>query len=104
MAKRFAEEPFGAEVRRLLHDRRMTQKELAELADVDMGYLSRALRAVEPASLDLISRVARALDLAEDYFLEIQRARLLEWLESSAGETRHAYSRYIRLHEHDVDG
>ena len=77
----------------------MTQKDLALAAGIDRSYLSRSLRGFEPPSLDLIARATRALDLPDDYFLETQRARILQHLEGSPEATRAIYRRLMRTHE-----
>ena len=57
---------------------------LAGLVDVDPTFLSRAIRGEKGkvASVSLISKVARALDLPEDYFVELRVARVVKAMEA----------------------
>jgi len=64
-------------------ERQITLRGLAAKAGVDKGYLSRALRSHEKASLDLIHRVTVALDLPLDYFPEARRAWLQDFIDDS---------------------
>lgn len=79
------EESFPAETRRLMAERQITLRGLAAKSGVDKGYLSRALRGHENASLDLIQRVTLALDLPLDYFPEARRAWLRDLIEAHPG-------------------
>ena len=67
------------------------QKTVAEAAGIDKSFLSRELRGLEPASLEMIRRVSRALELPDDYFVEVQRAEIVRHLESSVEATRELY-------------
>ena len=90
-----ARQPFPEETLRILGERGMTQKTLAIAAGIDRSYLSRALRGLEPPSLDMIERVTGALDLPEAYFAEVQRARIGRHLEGSLADTWVIYKRWF---------
>jgi transcriptional regulator with XRE-family HTH domain len=80
MSGRVSKEPFSGSVRALLEERGWSQRDLARVAGVDPGYISRALRrgrrdAVAP---ELAARVASALDLPEDYFPECRERQVIE--------------------------
>ena len=75
--------PFGQAVTEVMRARHIGVRSLAREAGVSAGYLSRVLRKVDGkrASPELIKRIAKALDLPEDYFLETRRARIVALLE-----------------------
>jgi transcriptional regulator with XRE-family HTH domain len=72
--------PFAEELPELLAQRGLSQRKLAQLIDLNPSHLSRALRGADRArpSVDLIRRVARALDLPAGYFPELREAALIE--------------------------
>jgi transcriptional regulator with XRE-family HTH domain len=72
--------PFAEELPELLAQRGLSQRKLAQLIDLNPSHLSRALRGADRArpSVDLIRRVARALDLPAGYFPEQREAALIE--------------------------
>jgi transcriptional regulator with XRE-family HTH domain len=72
--------PFAEELPELLAQRGMSQRKLAQLIDLNPSHLSRALRGADRVrpSVDLIRRVARALDLPAGYFPELREAALIE--------------------------
>lgn len=77
-------EPFTAELPRLLRERRMSQRALAKQVGVSDSHLSRAVRRADykTASPELMSRVAVALGLPEDYFPEFREAFVIEKIRS----------------------
>ena len=72
--------PFVEELPDLLAARKLSQRRLAQLIDLNPSHLSRVLRAVDykSPSADLVGRVALALGLPEDYFPEYRVARVAE--------------------------
>jgi len=72
--------PFTVEARRLMQEENLTLRDLAEQAEVDDGYLAHVLNGNKRASEDLVLRVALALDLPADYFIEYRRAAVDEYL------------------------
>lgn len=76
-----AKGPFAEEVRRLLKERGMPVKALAERAGFSQPHLSRVLRQADykkTPSLRLARSVARALDLRDDYFAEYREAYVID--------------------------
>ena len=82
--KNSTQKPFEQEVPLLIANRGVSVRTLAGLVDVDPTFLSRAIRGEKGkvASVSLISKVARALDLPEDYFVELRVARVVKAMEA----------------------
>lgn len=72
--------PFVEELPELLAARKLSQRRLAQLIDLNPSHLSRVLRAVDykSPSADLVGCVAIALGLPEGYFPEYRAARINE--------------------------
>jgi transcriptional regulator with XRE-family HTH domain len=73
VAQRWAQRRFQLEVRDLLDQRGLSVRQLAVQAGVSASYLSRLLRRVEykhRPSAELAERIASALNLPKDYFIE----------------------------------
>jgi transcriptional regulator with XRE-family HTH domain len=58
-----AAEKFGRIVRKLRHDRKWTQEDLAVEMEADAAYISRIERGVKNPSLETVLRLARAFGL-----------------------------------------
>ena len=56
-------ESFAANLRRLRNNRGFSQEELADRASIDRTYVSLLERCIYAASLDVIGRIAQALDV-----------------------------------------
>ncbi len=80
MARR-TQRPFAEELPGLLRERQMSIRELARRAGVGDAHLSRLLRGVgyrtKPSKV-LAKRVAEALELEPDFFLEYREAVVVE--------------------------
>lgn len=63
----------------------MSLRGLAARCKVDVGFLSRVLRREDGkvAGPDLALKVAKALDLPDDYFIETRRGQVIEQLNQS---------------------
>jgi transcriptional regulator with XRE-family HTH domain len=74
--------PFNEELARLLSQRRLSQRKLAQLVDLNPAHLSRVIRGADRArpSVDLINRIADALGLPNDYFPEQREAAVIEMI------------------------
>lgn len=59
-------ETFSQRLSALLEERKMSQKQLSELAHVTQGAISKYLNGQEPKSAELF-RIARALEVSMDY-------------------------------------
>jgi transcriptional regulator with XRE-family HTH domain len=68
-------ELFATNLRRLRHDRGLSQDDLAYEADVSRSYLSQLEKGVFHASLKIVGRLAEAL--------QVEPAELLRLTESS---------------------
>lgn len=78
--------PFAEEVRRLLIERKMSTRALAERAGISQPYLSRLLRQADykkTPSPRVARAVAEALDKPPDYFAEFREALVIERVRSS---------------------
>jgi len=75
-----SDRPFVKELPDLLAERGLSQRKLAQLVDLNPSHLSRVLRGADQTrpSIDLIRRVAEALDLPTGYFEEEREAAVIE--------------------------
>jgi transcriptional regulator with XRE-family HTH domain len=82
--QRQSERAFAEELPRLLAERGLSQRKLAQMIDLNPSHLSRALRGADRArpSTDLIRRIAGALDLPAGYFPEQREAAVVEKIKS----------------------
>jgi transcriptional regulator with XRE-family HTH domain len=73
---------FAEELPRLLRERGLSLRHLSELVGVSDSHLSRVVRGAEykTVSADLARRVASALDLGEDFFVEAREGLVIEWV------------------------
>lgn len=54
---------FATNLRRLRHERKVSQEQLAHDAEVDRAYLSRVERAVTYVGLEIIEKLAEILEV-----------------------------------------
>jgi transcriptional regulator with XRE-family HTH domain len=54
---------FATNLRRIRHDRKVSQEALAHDAGVDRAYLSRVERAVTYVGLEIVEKLARILEV-----------------------------------------
>jgi transcriptional regulator with XRE-family HTH domain len=75
-----ASQPFANELPQLLAARGVSLRELARRVDVDIAHLSRVARLERDREVtgELAGRVAVALGLPGDFFIETRRRRVLE--------------------------
>jgi len=80
MPSQRSERPFVKELPALIKERGLSIRAVARSAEVDPGHLSRVLRAArgKTVSPELAGRVAKALDLPEDYFPEWREALIVD--------------------------
>jgi transcriptional regulator with XRE-family HTH domain len=90
--------PFIEELPRLLHDRGMSLRALAATIGISDSHLSRVLRRADykTPSPDLTRKVARALGLPPDYFLEFREAYVIERIRSDPKLRNDLYARLNR--------
>jgi transcriptional regulator with XRE-family HTH domain len=75
--RRFSEDPFGPTMVRLMEESGTTYRKLAAAAGLSAGYLNHVVHGNRPVpSNDVIERIARALDVEPEHFLEY-RLRLI---------------------------
>lgn len=63
MANNSLFEKLGTKIRKLRNDKKLTIAQLSELADIDDYYLGEIERAEKKATLDTLSKIAKALDI-----------------------------------------
>jgi transcriptional regulator with XRE-family HTH domain len=67
---------FAANLRRLRNDRKVSQEQLANDAEVDRAYLSRVERAVTYVGLEIIEKLAAVLEVEPaEFFRQPSRTR-----------------------------
>jgi transcriptional regulator with XRE-family HTH domain len=90
--------PFIDELPRLLRERGMSLRALAATIGISDSHLSRVLRRADykTPSPDLTRRVALALGLPPDYFLELREAYVLEQVRSDPELRNDLYARLTR--------
>jgi transcriptional regulator with XRE-family HTH domain len=86
LTKQRSQRSFAEEVPRLLTERSLSARALAQAAGVDPGFLSRVLRGADykSASPDLARSVAEALQLPADYFPEVRERAVVERIQGDA--------------------
>jgi transcriptional regulator with XRE-family HTH domain len=89
--------PFNEELATLLVERRLSQRKLAQLVDLNPAHLSRVIRGVDRArpSIDLIRRIAEALELPAGYFPEQREAAVIEMVKRSPALRDELYARLV---------
>lgn len=92
---RVADQPFVDEVPRLLAERGWSLRRLAREAGVSASHLSRVIRRAQykTPSVSLMERVARALDLPGDYFIEVRESLVMERIRGDAKLREELYRR-----------
>ena len=84
MARRpkFSDEPFGATIERLMAERGVTYRGLADLTGLSAGYLNHLVHGNRPVpSNDVVERLAAALDVEPEHFREYRLRVVTERLE-----------------------
>jgi transcriptional regulator with XRE-family HTH domain len=86
---------FAEELPVLLAERRLSQRKLAQLIDLNPSHLSRVLRGADRTrpSVDLIQRITQALDLPTGYFPELREAAVIERLRTDPGLRDRLYTK-----------
>jgi transcriptional regulator with XRE-family HTH domain len=80
--RRFSDEPFGETVERLMTERGITYRRLAELTDLSAGYLNHLVHGNRPVpSNDVVERLASALGIEPEHFREYRLRVVTERLE-----------------------
>jgi transcriptional regulator with XRE-family HTH domain len=80
--RRFSEEPFGQTMERLMDDSGLTYRALAAKTGLSAGYLNHVVHGNRPVpSNDIVERLAAALRVEPEHFLEYRVRTITERLE-----------------------
>lgn len=80
--RRFSEDPFGPTIERLMEEAGLTYRGLAAGTDLSAGYLNHLVHGNRPVpSNDVIERIAEALGIEPEHFLEYRVRVITERLE-----------------------
>lgn len=80
--RRFSDEPFGPTVVGLMEERRVTYRGLAAKTGLSAGYLNHIVHGNRPVPADgVVARLARALGVEPEHFLEYRVRKITERLE-----------------------
>jgi transcriptional regulator with XRE-family HTH domain len=81
--RRYAAEPFGAAVERLMNETGVTYRALAAKTDLSAGYLNHLVHGNRPVpSNDVVEQLAKSLDVEAEFFREYRLRVITEKLES----------------------
>ena len=80
--RKFSEQPFGPTLERLMGETGVTYRGLAQSTDLSAGYLNHLVHGNRPVpSNDVIERLAAALGVEPEHFLEYRLRTITERLE-----------------------
>jgi transcriptional regulator with XRE-family HTH domain len=81
--RRYASEPFGAAVERLMNETGITYRALAAKTGLSAGYLNHLVHGNRPVpSNDVVETLAKALDVEAEHFREYRVRVITEKLET----------------------
>ena len=81
--RKYSEQPFGPTIEKLMGETGTTYRSLAEKTDLSAGYLNHIVHGNRPVpSDDVIGRLAAALDVEPEHFLEYRVRVITEKLET----------------------
>ena len=81
--RRFSEESFGPTVERLMRERGITYRQLADLTELSAGYLNHLVHGNRPVpSNDVVERLAEALAVEPEHFREYRLRVITDRLEA----------------------
>ena len=93
--RRFSEAPFGPTVERLMTERGVTYRALAEQTGLSAGYLNHLVHGNRPVpSNDVIETLAKALGVEPEHFREYRVRVITEKLEAMPELVDRLYKRY----------
>jgi transcriptional regulator with XRE-family HTH domain len=95
-----SDKAFAEELPRLLAERGLSQRKLAQMIDLNPSHLSRVLRGADRThpSIDLIQRITEALDLPACYFPELREAAVIAEVKKDP-QLRDQLYRQLRKHD-----
>jgi len=80
--RRFSEDPFGSTIERLMEEVGVTYRGLAAKTGLSAGYLNHLVHGNRPVpSNEVIERLARALGVEPEHFVEYRLRVIMERLE-----------------------
>ena len=80
--RKFSEEPFGSTVERLMAERGVTYRGLAQQTGLSAGYLNHLVHGNRPVpSNDVMATLARALGVEPEHFREYRLRVITDRLE-----------------------
>jgi transcriptional regulator with XRE-family HTH domain len=92
--RRFSEEPFGLTAIGLMEETGVTYRGLAARTGLSAGYLNHIMHGNRPVpSNDVIDRLAKALGVEPEHFLEYRVRVITERLEQMPGLVDRLYRR-----------
>jgi len=81
--RRYASEPFGPAVERLMNETGVTYRALAAKTGLSAGYLNHLVHGNRPVpSNDVVETLARSLDVDPEHFREYRLRLITEKLEA----------------------
>jgi transcriptional regulator with XRE-family HTH domain len=93
--RRFSEEPFGATIQRLMDETGVTYRALASKTGLSAGYLNHVVHGNRPVpSNDIVERLASALGVEPEHFLEYRLRVITERLERMPDVIDRLYRRF----------
>ena len=92
--RRYTSEPFGAAIEELMNETGVTYRSLAQKTGLSAGYLNHLVHGNRPVpSTEVVERLADALDVEADHFLEYRVRAITEQLERSPETVDRLYKR-----------
>jgi transcriptional regulator with XRE-family HTH domain len=95
--RRFSEEPFGPTIERLMDETGVTYRGLAAKTSLSAGYLNHRVHGNRPVpSNDVIERLAGALGVEPEHFVEYRLRVITERLEQLPAMIDRLYKQFKR--------
>ena len=92
--RRFSEDAFGVTITRLMEEMGITYRGLAEKTGLSAGYLNHVVHGNRPVpSDDVVARLAAALGVESEHFLEVRIRAITERLEAMPDLVDRLYKR-----------
>jgi transcriptional regulator with XRE-family HTH domain len=92
--RKYSDEPFGPSIEQLMGDSGLTYRGLAAKTQLSAGYLNHLVHGNRPVpSKDVVERLARALGVPPEHFLEYRLRVITDRLESRPDMVDRLYKR-----------
>ena len=92
--RRFSEQPFGPTAIALMDETGVTYRGLAARSGLSAGYLNHIMHGNRPVpSNEVVERLAKALAVEPEHFLEYRLRVITEWLEQMPDLVDRLYKR-----------